>query len=204
MDDTSRPQPARPLKIVYAGIKGSGKSANLRAIIDNLEDPSIREFAHVSDYSLDNSTMDFLLLEITPRFSPAIKVLILTVSPTIHREMSRDILLSGVDGVVVVIDSKADLFRINLKVLQEVVTSLSIADSRQKTKTPVIIQYNKRDLTDRLPLRYLQSQVNQAELPWITACSSQGKGALSTFRKILAIAMESRDSRIRSSIGYYR
>ena len=204
MDHSIAARPMKPLKIVYAGIRGSGKSENLRAIIENLEDPSIREHAHVVDYSLDNSVMDFLILEITPRFAPSIRVVLLTVCPTVQREMSRDILLSGVDGVVVVVDSAADLFRSNVKVVQEIVGALSIVDSRQRSRTPVVIQYNKRDLSNRLPLDYLQSQINRDGLPWIAASAGRGNGALSTFRRVLEAAMETRESRLGSAVGYHR
>lgn len=193
----------RPIKIIYTGIKGSGKSANLKAILESIEKPAINGLANVIDYSLGNSLMDFLLFDITPRFSTLIRVIVLTLSPTLHRELSRNIILSGIDGVVMVVDSEVGLFHTNMRAFREVSEAVSIVNAREKIITPVVIQYNKRDIKNGLPIRYLQSRLNPKGFPTVESIANQRKGVLSTFRTILTAAMEAREARIRGLIGSY-
>jgi len=195
-------QRGRPLKIVYAGVRGSGKSANLRAIADCLKDPAMAGLANIIDYSLDNALMDFLFLDFTPRFSEAVRVLVLTLSPTLQRETCRDVLVGGVDGVVLVIDSNVDAFQTNVRAMREISETLAMADAKRKSSTPVIIQYNKRDVGERLPLRYLQSRLNQNGYPWVASVAARGRGVLSTFRSIISSAIEARDARMTKMAGY--
>jgi len=193
----------KPLKIVYAGIRGSGKCTNLKAILESVEKPGIIGLANVIDHSLGNSLMDYLLFDITPKYSTTIRVFLITLSPTLHRELSRDIILSGIDGVVMVIDSNVGLFHTNMKAYREISETLSVVNTREKIEAPVIIQYNKRDIKNRLPVPYLQSRLNPRELPSVSSVANQGKGVLSTFRTVLSAAMETRESRIRNLIGHH-
>jgi len=198
------PPPAgRPLKIVYAGIRGAGKRTNLRVIREALEQPSLQGLVSLAGHSIGDSLMDFLLLDLTPRFSAPLRVLVLKLCPTLHREMTRDILIGGVDGVVLVVDSEVGVFPASVKAYAEVCEALAVSDAREKEPTPVLVQYNKRDLQDRLPIWYMQSELNQRRFQWVSAIAREGKGVLPVFRSIVMAAMETRDLRLKSMAGYH-
>lgn len=42
----------------------------------------------------------------------------------------------------------------------------------------LVIQYNKRDLPDAVPLERLQSALNSGHFPSVEACAAQGMGVL--------------------------
>jgi len=117
--------------------------------------------------------------------------------------MSRDLIASGVDGIVLIVDSGVARFHTNMKAIRELSESLSITGAGEEETTPVVIQFNKRDIKDKLPISYLQSQLNLDSYPWVPSAAGKGKGVLRTFRKALTAALESRNSRFRSSSGYY-
>lgn len=190
------------MKIVYAGMRGSGKSANLKAIAGCLKDPAMSDLANVIDFSFDNALLDFLFLDFTPRFSDAVRVLVLTLSPTLQRETCRDVLVGGVDGVVLVVDSNVGAFHTNARAVRSISETLAIADAKRKGSTPVLIQYNKRDVGERLPLRYLQARLNQNGYPWVASVAARGRGVLSTFRSIISSAIEARDVHMTKMAGY--
>ena len=150
---------------------------------------------YVTDCSLGNSRMGLLLCELTLPCSLAIRVMLLTLCPTLQRQISRDILVGGVDGVVLILDSRAGVFASNLRAVREVNEALALADARKKGSTPVVLQYNRRDAEDRLPLRYLQSQANSKGHPWVAATAAEGKGVLTTFRMIMSMVVKVRESR---------
>ncbi len=193
----------RPLKIVVAGAQGSGKSENLKTILGYAEKQSMKGLFRVIDYSLGNELMEFLLLEINPQHSSAMHVVIFTMSPALHREMSRDLIASGIDGIVLIVDSGVARFQTNMRAIREMSESLSITGAEEESAVPVIIQFNKRDIKDKLPIPYLRSQLNLEDYPWVASAAGKGKGVLRTFRKALTAAIESRNSKFRSQSGLY-
>jgi hypothetical protein len=162
----------------------------------------MQRLALVTDCSFGNSMMDFLVFEIVAGYSPSIRVMLLTLCPTLHRDMSRDILISGVDGIVLVVDSRVGALSKNISAMREVDESKALSRAGNGGSAPLIVQYNKRDVNDRLPLQYLQSRLNPMNCPWVASVAGDGRGVLSTLRIALSAALEWRGLQMKRAVGY--
>src|SRR5215470_10519678 len=126
----------------------SGKTSNLRALhgaVDKLN----RGRLMVLD-TRDDRTLFFDLLPIFFRasgFSFRIKVYTVPGQP-VH-EATRKVVLAGTDGVVFVADSRADQRDANRLSWTGLVGNLAALGLHA---IPIVVQYNKRDLPNRVPL----------------------------------------------------
>ena len=91
--------------------------------------------------------------------------------------------MAGVDGVVFVADSGRARFRENLQSMEEMRRILE-ALGRPLDRTPLVIQYNKRDLPDAVPVPVLEARLNKWGAPHVEAIASSGQGVLPTLREI--------------------
>ncbi|HEY4058811.1 MAG TPA: GTPase domain-containing protein [Kofleriaceae bacterium] len=136
------------LKLVYYGPPLSGKTSNLRALHDEVD--KLNRGRLMTLDTRDDRTLFFDLLPIFFRasnFSFRIKVYTVPGQP-VH-EATRKVVLASSDGVVFVADSareQADANRGAWGNLMGNLASLNLA------AIPIIVQYNKRDLADAVPI----------------------------------------------------
>ncbi|MBA2540257.1 MAG: GTPase domain-containing protein [Deltaproteobacteria bacterium] len=174
------------LKLVYYGPPLSGKTSNLRALhaaVDKLNRGRLMTLD-----TRDDRTLFFDLLPIFFRasnFSFRIKVYTVPGQP-VH-EATRKVVLTGADGVVFVADSKPDQQSANASSWSNLVANLS---SLGLSSLPVVVQYNKRDLPDAVPLaeadRFGAERVEEA-------CAKQGIGVVETFFELIGKAWDTLD-----------
>src|SRR5581483_8945808 len=55
---------------------------------------------------------------------------------------------------------------------------------RPLDKTPLVIQYNKRDLADAVPIPVLDARLKPHRVPYVEAVASDGTGVMPTLREI--------------------
>lgn len=180
------------LKLVYYGPPLSGKTSNLRALhaaVDKLNRGRLMTLD-----TRDDRTLFFDLLPIFFRasnFSFRIKVYTVPGQP-VH-EATRKVVLTGADGVVFVADSKPDQQDANLASWKNLVANLS---SLGLANLPVVIQYNKRDLADAVPLaecdRFGAELIEEA-------CARQGTGVVGTFFQLAGRAWDALDNDLKLS-----
>jgi signal recognition particle receptor subunit beta len=136
------------LKLVYYGPPLSGKTSNLRALhakVDKLNRGRLMTLD-----TRDDRTLFFDLLPIffrTSSFSMRIKVYTVPGQP-VH-EATRKIVLAGADGVVFVADSSPAQHQANRASWHNLVANLA---TFALDKIPIVVQYNKRDLHDAVPM----------------------------------------------------
>lgn len=192
-------------KIVYYGPAGVGKSTNICYIHRSLPCSGVGgiycpQIGGVSGIVLDISPKkEFINIE-----GFAITFRVNTISGAVIYQDHLVKMLDGVDGVVFVAHSQERFSRLNLEVFQSL--SVNIAQKpktfwqsvaqifRQKTpvavshrsieRIPVVIQYNKRDLPDILPIPTLNAQLQTEHCPHHAAIAAKGSGVLETFQDI--------------------
>jgi hypothetical protein len=96
--------------------------------------------------------------------------------------------LKGCDGIVFVADSTTDKRDENIESLVNLEQNLCHMD-RELAKTPLVLQYNKRDLTRNgartLSLEEMDRDLNpMSKLPWFGASALYGHGVKDTFKAI--------------------
>jgi hypothetical protein len=173
------------LKLVYYGPPLSGKTSNLRALhgaVDKLNRGRLMTLD-----TRDDRTLFFDLLPIFFRksgFSFRIKVYTVPGQP-VH-EATRKVVLAGADGVVFVADSRGDQLEANRASWTNLVANLAAIGL---PLIPIVVQYNKRDLPDAVPLTEAD-RFGSPERRLCEACAKKGDGVVDTFFELVGRAWD--------------
>ncbi len=171
------------LKLVYYGPALSGKTTNLEQIHRQL-DPS-RRSELVSLKTSEDRTLffDFMQLELgmigglRPKFS------LYTVPGQVMYAVTRKIVLQGADGVVFVVDSSPDRLRANVESWRQLHEHLRELHMNPAT-FPIVVQFNKRDLPNALPMPTLVAALRINGHPGLEATAIRDAGVRETLRAI--------------------
>ena len=177
------------LKIVYYGPGFSGKTTNLEWAHEHI-DPDLRsDLLNLKTKEDRTIFFDFMQFEVgkikglTPKFN------LYTVPGQDIYTVSRKIILNGVDGVIYVADSGADRMPDNLRILIDLIKNLR-ENNHQVEDFPIIMQYNKRDLPDALPVEELRKTLNKFNAPEFEACAIQGVGVFESLRTAIDLVVD--------------
>lgn len=176
-------------KIIYTGIPQSGKTTNLQWIYKSTA--SQKEDSHIMSLPIqsDETTFFNFLPISTGKIKEFSTRLHLYTIPGTHlfKSTSR-IILKGVDGIVFVVDSDPLKLDENIKHVNQLKDQLS-NEGYDLKKIPLVIQYNKRDLGNALPLFQLRTSLNHYNSPDIEAVATTGKGVVDTLKLISKIVV---------------
>jgi len=176
-------------KLVYYGPGLCGKTTNLQHIYKKVDPGAKGKLISLATESERTLFFDFLPLELGTIRGFKTRFHLYTVPGQIFYEASRKLILKGADGVVFVADSQLERVEANIQ---------SLADMRQHLgdqgidpdKIPLVIQYNKRDLPNAIPIDELQKTLNPRNLPWFEAVAPQGTGVFETLKAIAKFVMQ--------------
>src|SRR5690606_7536718 len=138
----------------------------------------------------DDRTLFFDLMPIFFRasnFSFRIKVYTVPGQP-VH-EATRKVVLAGADGVVFVADSQAQAREENTASWHNLTANLAALGLEA---LPVVVQYNKRDLPDAVPLGEVD-RFGDPDRAIASACAKRGEGVVATFFQLVADAWAALD-----------
>jgi signal recognition particle receptor subunit beta len=170
-------------RILYWGIAGAGKSANLRAVFAKLR-PDHREPLREIPTRLDPSVhTEVLPISLGDVAGVKTQIEIVTAPGAPEHAPTRKQMLDGIDGVVLVIDSQRDRTAQNLASVEELRRSLS-AYGRALEDVPIVVQYNKRDLADSFSLDELHRKLGIEGAAVFEAVATEGTGVLQTLSTI--------------------
>lgn len=176
------------LKIVYYGPGFSGKTTNLEWAHSHI-DPSLRsDILNLKTKEDRTIFFDFMQFEVgkikglTPKFN------LYTVPGQDMYTVSRKIILNGVDGIIYVADSSPDRMRDNLFTMIDLVKNLR-ANKLQVENFPIILQYNKRDLPNALPLETLRKTLNRFHAPEYEAVAVNGTGVFESLKRVIELVV---------------
>ena len=175
------------LKLVYYGPPLSGKTSNLQALhakVDRLNRGRLMTLDTRDDRTLffDLLPLFFRIEGKSSTFSIRIKVYTVPGQP-VH-EATRKIVLAGSDGVVFVADSGPDARDANSQAWQNLTQNLS---TLALERVPIIVQYNKRDLPDRVPLERVD-RFGDPDRRVLEASARRGEGVVETFFELVGRA----------------
>jgi signal recognition particle receptor subunit beta len=106
-----------------------------------------------------------------------------TVPGQVFYRASRELILRGMDGAVLVADSQLARLEANLESADEL-RELMIMQSRSLESFPYVIQYNKRDLPSAVELAELRHLLNPLGVPDLEASASKGVGVFETLKLV--------------------
>lgn len=183
------------LKVVYSGPALSGKTTNLEKLHAMLPNKESRQFLIVPTANERTLFFDFLNVTDTLEGNFKVRYHTYTVPGQVIYKEARKVVLRGADGIVMVYDSQATSEMANKAALEELIVFLR-EQGQDPNTLPIVIQYNKRDLPDILPISTLEAELNPWKAPFVEAAAIEGKGVLETFD---AISNSTKESVSRSS-----
>ena len=171
-------------KIVYFGPGMGGKTTNLMHIFKSLKEQARSELVSLDTEEERTLFFDFLPLDLGTVAGFALRFNLYTVPGQIHYEASRKLILDGADGVVFVADSQSVMQDRNIASCEAMLGNLAEYGKNER-EFPLVIQYNKRDCQDPLPLGYIEKELGlPSTIPFFEAIATQGVGVMETVREV--------------------
>jgi signal recognition particle receptor subunit beta len=177
-------------KIVYYGPGRSGKTTNLQYIHTFV--PDERKGAMVSLATETDRTLffDFLPLDLGSISGFRTRLQLYTVPGQVYYNATRKLVLRGADGVVFVADSQQQQLDENIESLRNLHENL-IDQGLDVRETPLVLQYNKRDLPGVLSLDEMEDALNFRGVPAFGAAAVSGEGVFDTLRGVSELVLRS-------------
>ena len=176
-------------KIVYYGPGMSGKTTNLELVHGKVPDQHRGELTSIATTGERTLYFDYMPLDLGQIAGIRTKFQLYTVPGQIYYKSTRRLVLQGVDGIVFVADSSPAKMRENLESWADLEENLQEM-GKAISDVPILIQYNKRDLPDAMPVEELERQLNPHGLPSIEAVASRGDGVFPTLKKLASLVLE--------------
>jgi len=176
-------------KIVYYGPGLCGKTTNLQFVYDSL--PSNNKSKMLSLATKTDRTLffDFLPLDLGKIRGMRTKLQLYTVPGQVYYNSTRQLVLKGADGIVFVADSQDHAIDANLESLQNLEDNLKRQGIRIR-EIPLVMQYNKRDLPNALPVPELDAEVNKLGVPHFESVATNGLGVEETLKGVTQLVLQ--------------
>src|SRR5690348_5955100 len=165
-------------KIVYYGPGLCGKTTNLQHIYDTLPGDGRGKMLSLATQTDRTLFFDFLPIELY------------TVPGQVFYDATRKLVLRGADAVVFVADSQAPALDSNKESFQNLIENLK-EQGADLHLIPHVIQWNKRDTPNALPVATLNQEVNRFNAPTYEACAMKGEGVKETLDGVSKLVLKS-------------
>lgn len=175
-------------KIVYYGPGLCGKTTNLQFVYDSL--PSSNKSKMLSLATKTDRTLffDFLPLDLGKIRGMRTKLQLYTVPGQVYYNSTRQLVLKGADGIVFVADSQDFALDANQESLQNLEDNLKRQGIRIR-EIPLVLQYNKRDLPNAMPIDKIDAELNKLKVPHFASVATTGIGVEETLKGITQLVL---------------
>ena len=174
-------------KIIYYGPSGSGKTSNIKWICRNTQDQKMDVFS-IPLKTKPSTFFDFLPLDIGDIRGFKTRFHLYTIPGNTIFETSQKLLLKGTDGILFVADSQKDKMQENQDSMNQLKKYLS-EEGLSLEKTPMVIQYNKRDLSEIHSVTEMRAALNHYNHPDFPACADKGQAVFDPLKTLLKMAI---------------
>jgi signal recognition particle receptor subunit beta len=175
-------------KIVYYGPGLCGKTTNLQYVYQKTAADAKGKMISLATETERTLFFDFLPLSLGEIRGFKTRFHLYTVPGQVFYDASRKLILKGVDGVVFVADSQEERYDANIESLDNLRFNLD-EQGYDLDKIPFIIQYNKRDLPNSMPLDELRKDLNINGVPDFEACAATGEGVFETLKAVAKLIL---------------
>src|SRR5579863_4750315 len=175
-------------KIVYYGPGLCGKTTNLLYIYKKTNPESKGKMISLATETERTLFFDFLPLSLGNIKGFKVRFHLYTVPGQVFYDASRKLILRGVDGVVFVADSQIERMEANIESMENLRKNLKEQGFNLDTM-PFTIQYNKRDLSNVVPVEEMNRVLNTRNLPCYEAVAPNGKGVFETLKEIAKLVI---------------
>jgi mutual gliding-motility protein MglA len=170
-------------KIVYYGPGMCGKTTNLQYIHTQVPRDAKGDLLSIATETERTLFFDFLPLDLGKVRGFQTRFHLYTVPGQVLYERTRVAVLNGSDGVVFVADSARDQLEQNIRSLKELAVNIT-RQNKKFQEFPIVLQYNKRDLPNALPVPVLDKYLNSMNWTRFEAIATTGEGVFDTLKAI--------------------
>lgn len=178
------------VKIVYYGPPVGGKTTNLQVLHQHAQAPRRGEFISI------NSAQDrTILFDLLPLKAPGfrgydLRIQTVAVPGQAMYAATRRLIVKNADACVFVANSAADRWEENLQSFREMTQNL-ISHQLDPSALPLVLQYNKRDLPNAVPIEDLKSALNPTgKIADFEAAAQSGKGVFETLKALARLVLQ--------------
>lgn len=176
-------------KIVYYGPGMSGKTTNLEIVHKKAPEANKGELTSIATEGDRTLFFDFMPLDLGTIAGMRTRFQLYTVPGQVYYNSTRKLVLQGVDGIVFVADSSESKMEENLESLENLKNNLA-EYGKDIRELPIVLQYNKRDLPDALPVEALNAKLNPWGVPYFEAVAITGEGVFPTLKCLSGMVLE--------------
>jgi signal recognition particle receptor subunit beta len=177
-------------KVVYYGPGLCGKTTNLQWIHEKTPIKNKGKMLSLATEADRTLFFDFLPIDLGTIRGMKTRIQLYTVPGQVFYNATRRMVLKGADCVVFVADSQEPVLDANLDALANLKENLE-ANEIDPGEIPTVLQYNKRDLPNALPLEILNEKLNPRGLPFFEAVAMKGQGVDETLKAATGLVFKS-------------
>ena len=176
-------------KIVYFGPSLGGKTTSIKAI--HSATPDCRRSALQTIQTEGDRTLffDFFSIDLGEVGGMRIRFQVYGVPGEPFYRATRKIVLTGADGIVFVADSASHRVGDNIASYSDLKEMLS-EHGLDYNEIPLVMQYNKRDLADKVSVDQLEFYLNERKVPCFESIAMEGTGVREPFRAVCQTVVE--------------
>ena len=176
------------LKIVYYGPGMSGKTTNLQHLHRSIQPEKRGKLLSLATETDRTLFFDFLPVNIGKINDFDVRFQLYTVPGQVQYNATRRLVLKGVDAVVFVADSQRGAKPDNDESFGNMFENLK-ENGLDPARTPIVLQYNKRDLDGIMPQEEMEADLNKRGYPVFLASAVNGRGVHETFKAVINILL---------------
>lgn len=170
------------VKVVYYGPGLSGKTTSLKRLYQQLKPESRGELVSLATEGDRTLFFDYLPVHLERVNDLSVRLQVYTVPGQVFYEATRKLVLNGADGVVFVADSQRAAMDSNAESMGSLRGNLAEL-GLDLDQFPLVIQYNKRDLANALPVAQLRAALNPRQRPEVESVAEKGQGVYPAFKE---------------------
>lgn len=175
-------------KVVYYGPGLCGKTTNLQVIYRKTRPEAKGKMITLATETERTLFFDFLPLALGDIKGFKTRFHLYTVPGQIFYDASRKLILKGVDGIVFVADSQVERMDANIESFDNMKINLE-EQGYSLDQIPYVVQYNKRDLPNVVPVAELKKVLNVDGVPDFESVASDGTGVFETLKAIVKLIL---------------
>lgn len=176
-------------KVVYYGPGLCGKTTNLQWVYESTNDKARGKMISLATETERTLFFDFLPLNLGQIRGFNTRFHLYTVPGQVFYDASRKLILKGVDGIVFVADSQRERLDANIESFENMFDNLRELGIDPES-VPYVIQYNKVDLPNAMPVAELRAELNKAGVPDFEAIAVKGEGVFETLKGIARLVLQ--------------
>ena len=175
-------------KIVYYGPGLCGKTTNLQYIFKRTNPEHRGKMISLATETERTLFFDFLPLSLGDIKGFKTRFHLYTVPGQIFYDASRKLILKGVDGIIFVVDSQIERMDANIESFENMKINLK-EQGYDLANIPYVIQYNKRDLPNVVPVAELKKVLNVDGVPDFEVVAAAGGGVFETLKAVVKLVL---------------